>query len=80
MHEKLRTKTLKQIKAEEGQEEPLFKRIREDGARRELPLIVATIRAFADGRVKIVDKKLYAGNRMLDGPYDLSKQVDGALE
>ncbi len=80
MHKKLGTRTLEQIKAEEGQEEPLFKRIREDGVRRELPLIVATIGAFADGRVRIVDKKLYAGDKMLDGPYDLSEQVDGALE
>ena len=58
----------------------LFRRIREDGAMRELPLIVATIGAFADGRVRIEDKKLYAGDRRLDGPYDLSEQVDAALE
>ena len=80
IHEKLGTRTLDQIKAEEGQDEPLFKRIREDGAMRELPLIVATIGAFDDGRVRIEDKKLYAGDRRLDGPYDLSEQVDAALE
>ena len=80
MHAKLGASTLDQIKAEEGQDEPLFKRIREDGAKRELPLIVATIGAFADGRVRIEDKKLYAGDRRLDGPYDLSEQVDAALE
>ena len=80
MGSKLETRTLDEIKAEEGQDEPLFKRIREDGARRELPLIVATIGAFADGRVRIEDKKLFAGDRKLDGPYDLSEQVDSALE
>ena len=80
MHAKLGASTLDQIKAEEGQDEPLFKKIREDGAKRELPLIVATIGAFADGRVRIEDKKLYAGDRRLDGPYDLSEQVDAALE
>ena len=77
---KLANRSLDEIKAEEGRDEPLFKKIREDGARRELPLIVATIREFSEGRVKIVDKKLYAGDKALDGPYDLSKQVDGSLE
>ena len=80
MGSKLEARTLDEIKAEEGQDEPLFKKIREDGAKRELPLIVATIGAFADGRVRIEDKKLFAGDRRLNGPYDLSEQVDAALE
>ncbi len=77
---KLETSTLDEIKAEEGAEEPLFRKIREDGARRELPLIVATIKEFADGRVVMKDKRLYADGRPLDGPYDLSVQVDASLE
>ena len=80
MERKLSTKTLDQIKAEEGQDEPLFKRIREDGAKRELPLIVATIREFADGKVEIRDKRLYSEGKRLDAPYDLSRQVDASLE
>jgi len=80
MEMKLKTRTLDEIKEEEGQDEPLFKRIREDGAKRELPLIVATIRAFADGRVRIKDKRLYSDGRPLEGPYDLSEQVDASLE
>jgi len=80
MYSKLDTKTLEQIKAGEGQDEPLFKRIREDGAKRELPLIVATIREFAEGRVSIKDKRLYCEGKQLDGPYDLSRQVDESLE
>ncbi len=80
MHAKLGTMTLDEVKASEGQDEPLFKRIREDGAKRELPLIVATIGAFADGRVRIEGKRLYAGDEALEGPYDLSAQVDASLE
>jgi phosphoribosylglycinamide formyltransferase-1 len=80
MEEKLKTKTLEQIKSEEGADEPLFKRIREDGAKRELPLIVATIREFADGQVEIKDKRLYSDGKVLDGPYDLTRQVDASLE
>ncbi|MBR4503577.1 MAG: phosphoribosylglycinamide formyltransferase [Candidatus Methanomethylophilaceae archaeon] len=77
---KLESYTLDEIKEMEGTEEPLFKRIREDGAKRELPLIVATIKAFADGRVSIQNKRLYAEGEPLDGPYDLSSQVDASLE
>ena len=80
MEKKLSTKTLDQIKTEEGQDEPLFKKIREDGAKRELPLIVATIREFADGKVEIRNKRLYSEGKALEGPYDLSKQVDASLE
>ncbi len=80
MERKLKTSTLEEIKKNEGTEEPLFKKIREDGSRRELPLIVATIKAFADGKVSMKDKKLYADGKPIDGPYDLSEQVDAALE
>jgi phosphoribosylglycinamide formyltransferase-1 len=80
MEQKLRTSTLDQIRKAEGEDEPLFKRIREDGARRELPLIVATIRAFSEGTVCMKDKKLYSDGRRLDGPYDLSDRVDASLE
>ena len=80
MRDKLSSSSLEEIKASEGESEPLFGRIREEGAKRELPLIVSTIRAFADGTVRIVDKRLYAGDEPLDGPYDLSESVDKALE
>lgn len=80
MNDKLKDRSLADVKSCEGQDEPLFKKIREDGAKRELPLIVATIKEFADGRVCIKDKRLYANGAPLDGPYDLSEQVDASLE
>ena len=79
MEEKLRTRGLNEIAAEEGTEEPLFRRIREDGSRRELPLIVETIREFAEGKARIKGKRLYRGDLAVDGPRDLSAQVDAAL-
>lgn len=79
MREKLKTKSLERIRGEEGEDEPLFRRIREDGSRRELPLIVETIRLFAEGRVSIKDKRLWRDGKRLDGPYDLSEEVDGAI-
>ena len=60
-------------------DEPLFKKIREDGAKRELPLIVETIRSFAEGRVRIENKKLIVGGKVLDSAFDLSAEVDRSL-
>ena len=79
MYAKLRTRSLEEIKKEEGENEPLFARIRKDGAARELPLVVATVKLFADGKAEIRDKSLVCGGKPLGGPYDLSKEVDGAL-
>ena len=79
MYEKLKSSSLEDIKEREGENEPLFRRIREDGAKRELPLIVSTIRLFADGKVCIRDKRLWCDGKKLDGPYDLSSEVDRAI-
>ena len=79
LEEKLKDRTLDDIISTEGTENPLFKKIREDGAKRELPLIVQTIKEFADGNVVIKDKRLYRDGVPLDRPYDLSAEVDRAI-
>ena len=79
MNEKLKTKSLDEIISEEGDKEPLFKKIREDGAKRELPLIVETIRKFAEGTVKIENKKLIVDGKNIKEAFDLSKEVDKNL-
>jgi len=58
---------------------PLFRAIREEGLKREFPLIVATLRAFAEGEVKIEGEKvLDRQNRAVKG-YDLTAQIEKAL-
>lgn len=79
LYKKLEDTTLEDIAKSEGMEEPLFKKIRADGAKRELPLIVETIRSFADGRVRIEDKQLVANGKKLDTAFDLSAEVDRAI-
>lgn len=79
IREKLTRMPLREIAEREGTEEPLFRRIREEGAKRELPLIVSTIRSFADGTLSIKDKTPYGRGGRLDGPFDLSKEVDGRI-
>lgn len=79
LHEKMRTATLEQIIKTEGVDEPLFKKIREDGTRHEIPLIVSTIGQFADGTARIKDKRLYRGEEPLRHPFDLSEEVNATL-
>lgn len=76
MDRKLLTNTLDRIASAEGTDEPLFRKIREEGAKRELPLIVSTIGKFADSTVEMKGKHLYHQGRRLNGPFDLSDEVD----
>lgn len=80
MREKLKRRELEEIIREEGEGEPLFRRIRKEGERRELPLLAYTIKLFSEGRVHIREGNLYEGETPLDRPYDLTSEVDLALE
>jgi phosphoribosylglycinamide formyltransferase-1 len=75
--EEIKGKSVEQIKAEQGVENTLFKTIRQYGAVRELPLTVATIRAFSQGRVRITkDRQVVdAAGHIIKG-YDLTKEID----
>ncbi|MBI2912861.1 MAG: phosphoglycerate transporter [Chloroflexi bacterium] len=69
-------RNLAEIVAAEGEENALFKEIRRHGVARELPLVVATLRAFADGRVRIADGQVVdSQGRAIEG-YDLSEEVE----
>ncbi len=71
---------LEAIKQQEGESEPLFALIRREGVKRELPLIVYTIKAFAEGEVRLEGDKLYdAQGRHLTEPYDLSSRIERHL-
>jgi len=50
---KLRIQSLEQLIETEGESNPLFKEIRREGVRRELPLIVMTLKALSENRVRI---------------------------
>jgi folate-dependent phosphoribosylglycinamide formyltransferase PurN len=50
-------KPLEEIKREQGENNPLFKIIRKHGLAREFPLIIATIKAFSQSKIKISNEK-----------------------
>jgi phosphoribosylglycinamide formyltransferase-1 len=59
---KLKNRSLLQLVKEEGEHNPLFQEIRRQGVQRELPLIVMTLKALVEKRVriekgKVVDEK-----------------------
>jgi phosphoribosylglycinamide formyltransferase-1 len=68
------------IKMEQGVENPLFKAIRAHGAVRELPLTVATLKVFSQGKIRITkDRQVVdAAGRIIPG-YDLTREIDEAV-
>ncbi|MBI4302142.1 MAG: phosphoglycerate transporter [Chloroflexi bacterium] len=68
------------IKAEEGESNPLFQAIRQKGLAREFPLIVATLQAFAQGKVRVEEGKvLDAQGRPIAG-YDLTPVIEAKIK
>jgi folate-dependent phosphoribosylglycinamide formyltransferase PurN len=66
-----------EIKEKQGVESPLFQTIRQHGFVRETPLILATIKAFSEGKVKITDDRqvVDVSGKPIEG-YDLSTEID----
>lgn len=50
---RLRTQSLEHLMKTEGESNPLFREIRRQGVRRELPLIVMTLKALCENRIRI---------------------------
>jgi phosphoribosylglycinamide formyltransferase-1 len=79
--EEIKGKTVEQIKAKQGAENMLFKTIRQHGAVRELPLTVATLKVFSEGRIKITkgQQVVDAAGNVIKG-YDLTKEIDEKIK
>lgn len=68
-----------ELREAEGGTLPLFQEIRRHGAARELPLVMATLRAFADGRLRVEGRGVVdAAGQELSGGLDLTAEVDAA--
>jgi folate-dependent phosphoribosylglycinamide formyltransferase PurN len=78
--EEVKGKTVEEIKAAEGVENAIFKAIRAHGAAREMPLVIATLRVFSEGKIKITkDRQVVdADGRVIKG-YDLTREIDEAV-
>ena len=79
--EEVKGKTVEEIKAVQGAENALFKTIREHGVVRELPLTVATLRVFSEGKIKLnKDRQVVdAAGHTIKG-YDLTREIDETVK
>jgi len=67
---------LDEIKRKQGENNTLFRLIRQYGLKREFPLIVSTLKAFSQNKIKIEDGKVidHKGNPIAG--YDLTNEID----
>lgn len=72
-------KDLEQLKATSGEELPLFLRIRREGVARELPLILASIKAFAEGWIWVENGQPRDHSGQLLRGYDLTAEIEATL-
>ncbi len=70
-----------QIKQSQGEANPLFNLIRQHGMARELPLIIATIKVFSQGKIKVTAEKkvVDVGGRPIHG-YNLTDEIDKKIK
>jgi phosphoribosylglycinamide formyltransferase 1 len=72
---------LSRIKAEQGENNGLFIAIRKAGFIRETPLIIHTLKAFSEGKIRITaDKTLLDSNGCQIPGYDLTGEIDAAID
>jgi phosphoribosylglycinamide formyltransferase-1 len=69
-------RTVAEVRASQGEDNRLFQEIRRQGVMRELLLVLATLRAFADVKVRVEGGRVVdAGGRPI-GAYDLTREID----
>jgi folate-dependent phosphoribosylglycinamide formyltransferase PurN len=69
-----------EIKKEQGENNSLFKLIRQHGLAREFPLIVSTLKAFSRGEIQIKAGTVFDRFEKPISGYDLTDEVDRAVE
>ena len=75
--QEIKGKTVAEVKREEGGDNSLFKLIRKHGLAREFPLIIATLKAFSQGKIRINSEKqiVDAEGRLIKG-YNLTDEIN----
>jgi len=74
--EEIKRHPFDEIKERQGESNPLFKLIRKQGLAREFPLIISTLNAFSQGKVRIsAGKIINADGRPIEG-YNLTDEIN----
>ncbi len=68
-----------EVRATDGEANSLFQAIRQRGAARELPMVVETLRALADGRLRIEGERVFMQDTRITGGFDLTPEIESVL-
>jgi phosphoribosylglycinamide formyltransferase-1 len=79
LNKRLKTESLTQIMKEDGEGNELFMEIRRQGFIREQPLLIKTVEAFAEGRIRLENKRLFMGNETIKDGLCLNKEIEAYL-
>ena len=79
MDEKLRKTPLHEIKLREGEKNALFRMIRAEGVKREIPLLFETIRWLSTGRILLKGNRIYLDDREQPKGICLNDQVEALI-
>ena len=72
---------LSAVRRGEGENNPLFRLIRQHGLARELPLIISTLKAFSQGKIKITaDRKVVDAEGKPTNGYNLTDEINGLVK
>jgi folate-dependent phosphoribosylglycinamide formyltransferase PurN len=74
--DEIKGRSVAELKRNEGERNPLFREIRRYGLAREFPLIIATIKAFSKGQVRIAGEMVVDSNGKPVKGYNLSGEID----
>jgi phosphoribosylglycinamide formyltransferase 1 len=77
--EKLRNRSLAEIQHTEGEDEPLFAKIRAEELKREFPLILLTLKNLAEGAIRLTPGGAEINGRLIPQGLDLTEQVEEFL-
>lgn len=71
-------RSVSEIRDSDGEAFPLFQEIRRRGVSREPALVVESLRALAEGRLRIEGTQIMAGNTRVVHGFDLTPEIEGA--
>ena len=73
-------KTMAEVKVEEDENNVLFKLIRKHGLTREFPLIITTLNAFSQGKVKVINGRIVDHQGKPNNGYDLTGEINQLIK
>ena len=69
-----------ELREDVAEEHPLFRTIRQAGVAREMPVVIATLQAFAQGRVRVEDHQVVdSRGDVLPAGLDLTSEVEAVI-